>query len=232
MALKITWFGHSTFSIDADGAKIVVDPFLKPHNPVASLTAEQVTADFILVTHGHGDHVADLVALAQHTGAQVICNFEIAEWLGKQGVDKIHGMNTGGSHTFPFGRVKLTIAHHSSVLPDGTYAGNPYGFLINFNDGYDLYIAGDTALTYDMKLIGEVGGVDLAILPIGDYFTMGPDDAVVAAQWVKAKRVIPCHYNTFPPIQQQASYWANRVSSETEAQPIVIDPGQSYLLHE
>lgn len=214
MALKITWFGHSTFSIDADGVKIVVDPFLKPHNPVASLTAEQVTADFILVTHGHGDHVADLVALAQHTGAQVICNFEIAEWLGKQGVDKIHGMNTGGAHTFPFGRVKLTIAHHSSVLPDGTYAGNPYGFLINFNDGYDLYIAGDTALTYDMKLIGEVGGVDLAILPIGDYFTMGPDDAVVAAQWVKAKRVIPCHYNTFPPIQVDAAAFARRLARE------------------
>ncbi|MBE2237892.1 MAG: metal-dependent hydrolase [Caldilineaceae bacterium] len=214
MTLKITWFGHSTFSIDADDAKIVVDPFLKPHSPVASLTAEQVTADFILVTHGHGDHVADLVALAQHTGAQVICNFEIAEWLGKQGVDKTHGMNTGGAHTFPFGRVKLTIAHHSSVLPDGTYAGNPYGFLINFNDGCDLYIAGDTALTYDMKLIGEVGGVDLAILPIGDYFTMGPDDAVVAAQWVKAKHVIPCHYNTFPPIQVDAAAFARRLARE------------------
>jgi hypothetical protein len=140
---------------------------------VAPVTADEVAADFILLTHGHGDHVADAVALAKRTGALVISNLRSrAGWAG-HGVDNTAGMNTGGAHTFPFGRVKLTIAHHSSVLPDGAYAGNPYGFLINFNDGHDLYIAGDTALTYDMKLIGDVGGVDLAILPIGDYFTMG-----------------------------------------------------------
>ena len=122
-------------------------------------------------------------------------------------------MNIGGAYTFPFGRVKLTIAHHSSVLPDGTYGGNPSGFLINFNDGHDVYFAGDTALTYDMKLIGDVGGVDLAILPIGDNFTMGPDDAVVAAQWVKAKHVIPCHYNTFPLIAVDADAFARRLAA-------------------
>lgn len=227
MSLTVKWLGHSTFHIDADGVQIVVDPFLKPHNPVAPVTVDQVAADFILVTHGHGDHVADLVALANQTGAHVISNFEIAGWLGNHGVSHTTGMNTGGAHTFSFGRVKLTIAHHSSVLPDGTYAGNPYGFLINFNDGHDLYIAGDTALTYDMKLIGDVGGVDLAILPIGDFFTMGPDDAVIAAQWVKAKHVIPCHYNTFPPIAVDAPAFARRLARETGIDCTILAVGES-----
>ena len=227
MSLTITWLGHSTFSIDVDGAQIVVDPFLKPHNPVALVTADEVAADFILLTHGHRDHVVDAVALAQRTGAHVISNFEIAGWLGKQGVGNTTGMNIGGAHTFPFGRVKLTIAHHSSVLPDGTYAGNPYGFLINFNDGYDLYIAGDTALTYDMKLIGDVGGVDLAILPIGDFFTMGPSDAITAAQWVKAKHVIPCHYNTFPPIAVDAAAFAKDLAREAGIDCTILAVGES-----
>ena len=227
MALTITWLGHSTFSIDADGVKLVVDPFLKPHNPVAPVTADEVAADFILLTHGHGDHVADAVALAKRTGALVICNFEIANWLGTHGVASTAGMNTGGAGTFPFGRVKLTIAHHSSSLPDGAYAGNPYGFLINFNDGHDLYIAGDTALTYDMKLIGDVGGVDLAILPIGDFFTMGPSDAVIAAQWVKAKHVIPCHYNTFPPIAVDAAAFAKDLASEAGIDCTILAVGEA-----
>ena len=157
MALTVTWLGHATWSIDADGVQIVVDPFLKPHNPNATVSAVDLSAQYILVTHGHGDHTLDLVALAKATNALVICNFEIAEWLGKQGVVNVHSMNHGGAWNFPFGRVKMTIAHHSSVLPDGTYAGNPGGFLINFNDGHDVYIAGDTALTYDMRLIGWCG---------------------------------------------------------------------------
>lgn len=227
MSLTITWYGHATFGIDVDGAKIIVDPFLKPNNPVAPVTAQELLADFILVTHGHGDHVADLVILAKQTGAQVICNFEIATWLGRHGVDKVHGMNTGGSYSFPFGRVKLTIAHHSSVLPDGTYAGNPYGFLIHCNDGHDLYIAGDTALTYDMKLIGDFGGVDVAILPIGDNYTMGPDEAVIAAQWVKAKHVIPCHYNTFPVIEVDAQAFAKKLMREAGIDCTVLAVGES-----
>ncbi len=230
MSLTITWYGHSTFAIDADGTKIIVDPFLKPNNPVAPVSADDLEADFILVTHGHGDHVADLVPLVKRTGAQVISNFEIATWLGKHGVESAHGMNTGGAGTFAFGRVKLTIAHHSSILPDGTYAGNPYGFLIHFNDGHDVYIAGDTALTYDMKLIGDVGGADLAILPIGDYFTMGPDDAVIAAQWVKAKHVIPCHYNTFPPIAVDADAFARRLAREAGIDCTILAVGESVTL--
>lgn len=215
MALTVTWFGHATWGIDADGVQIVVDPFLKPHNPNATVSAVDLSAQYILVTHGHGDHTLDLVALAKATNALVICNFEIAEWLGKQGVVNVHPMNHGGAWSFPFGRVKMTIAHHSSVLPDGTYAGNPGGFLINFNDGHDVYIAGDTALTYDMRLIGEVGGVDLAILPIGDNYTMGPDDAIIAAQFVKAKHVLPSHYNTFPWITVDVQQFARRLPRET-----------------
>ena len=230
MSLTITWYGHSTFGIDADGAKLIVDPFLKPHNPVTSVVADDLEADFILVTHGHGDHMADLVALAKRTAAQVISNVEIATWLGRRGVAHAHGMNICGASTFAFGRVKLTVAHHSSVLPDGTYAGNPNGFLINFNDGHDVYIAGDTALTYDMKLIGDVGGADLAILPIGDYFTMGPDDALIAAQWIKAKHVIPCHYNTFPRIAVDVDAFARRLEREAGIDCTILAVGQSVAL--
>jgi L-ascorbate metabolism protein UlaG (beta-lactamase superfamily) len=215
MTVKLTWHGHATWGIDADGTHILVDPFLKPNNPVASATAADVDPEFILVTHGHGDHVADLVAVAMRTGAMVICNFEIYMWLQNHGVTNVHSMNLGGSYSFPFGRVKMTMAHHSSVLPDGTYGGNPGGFLINFNDGTDVYFAGDTALFYDMKLIGDVGGVDLAVLPIGDNFTMGPDDAAQAAQFVKAKHVLPSHYNTFPVIEVDAAAFARKLQRET-----------------
>jgi L-ascorbate metabolism protein UlaG (beta-lactamase superfamily) len=223
MALTLTWHGHATWSIDADGTKIVVDPFLKPNNPSAMKTAHDLAADFILVTHGHGDHTADLVALARRTGAQVICNFEISLWLETHGITNVHPMNLGGTFNFPFGRVKMTIAHHSSVLPDGTYAGNPSGYLINFNSGYDVYFAGDTALTLDMKLIGDVGGVDVAVLPIGDNFTMGPDDALLAAQFVKAKSVLLSHYNTFPVIKVDAHAFAKRLQREAGIDCTVLE---------
>ena len=233
MSLTVTWLGHATWSIDADGTRIIVDPFLKPHNPSATVTVSDVAdlqPEFILVTHGHGDHTQDLLELAEASSALVICNFEIGEWLNQHGVANVHTMNHGGSYTFPFGRVKMTIAHHSSMLPDGTYAGNPGGFLINFNDGHDLYIAGDTALTYDMRLIGEVGGVDLAILPVGDNYTMGPDDAIVAAQFVKAKHVLPAHYNTFPWIAIDVEQFARRLQRETGIDCTVLEVNGSLAL--
>jgi L-ascorbate metabolism protein UlaG (beta-lactamase superfamily) len=230
MALTLTWHGHATWAIDADGVKIVVDPFLKPNNPAAHVTAQEVEAAYILVTHGHGDHTADLVALASHTGAYVIASFEIVQWLGQHGVSNAHGMNLGGAFTFPFGRVKMVNAIHSSVLPDGTYAGNPAGFLINFNDGHDIYFAGDTALTYDMKLIGELGGVDLAVLPVGDNFTMGPEDAVLAAQFAKAKHVLPSHYNTFAVIQVDGHAFAKKLQHEAGIDCTILAVGESYVL--
>jgi len=230
MPLRLTYYGHSTFAVDADGIKLVIDPFLAPNNPLAPVGPDALEADFILITHGHGDHMADAVSLAKRTGALVISNFEIISWLETKGVTNGHGMNTGGGYSFPFGRVKMTIAHHSSTLPDGTPAGNPVGYLIHFNDGTDIYFAGDTALTYDMRLIGDMGGVDLAVLPIGDNFTMGPDDAVLAAQFVQAKHVIPIHYNTFPPIQQDGLAFAEKLRRAGDIYCTVLAPGEEYTI--
>ncbi len=230
MSLTFKYFGHATMAINADGTRIVIDPFFSPHNPAAPVKVDAVDADFILITHGHFDHTKDAVALAKRTGAKVISNFEIVNWLQSEGVQDGHGMNIGGAYTFPFGRVKMTVAHHSSSLPDGGNGGNPCGYLIQFNDGSDVYFSGDTSLTYDMKLIGEAGGVDLAILPIGSNFTMGPDDAVKAAQFVKTKRVIPTHYNTFPVIEQDVRMFAEKLRQAAEIECTVLAPGEEFTL--
>lgn len=208
MPVSLTYYGHATFGIDADGTKLLIDPFLAPNNPMATTSADDVDPNYILISHGHADHIADATGIATRTGATVISNFEIYEWFGKAGLEKLHPLHIGGSFGFPFGRVKMTIAHHGSALPDGSNGGNPGGFLISLNGGKTIYFAGDTGLTYDMKLIADWGGCDLAILPIGDNFTMGPDDAMVAAEFVGAKHVVPCHYNTFPPIQQDPAAFA------------------------
>ncbi|MCB9147440.1 MAG: metal-dependent hydrolase [Caldilineaceae bacterium] len=226
MTITLKYYGHATFGIDANGVKLVVDPFLAPNNPLAPVTAEEVEADFILLTHGHGDHVADAIGLAQRTGALTICNFEIEAWLQNAGVEKTHSMHIGGAYCFPFGRLKMTIAHHGSMLPDGSNGGNPAGLLITFTSGERLYFSGDTALTYDMKLIGEAGGVDLAVLNMGDNYTMGPDDAVTAAQFVQAKRVVPSHYNTFPPIAQDPYAFAAKLKERANIDCTVLDPGE------
>jgi L-ascorbate metabolism protein UlaG (beta-lactamase superfamily) len=211
MSVTLTYYGHSTFGLDVEGVKLIVDPFFAPDSPVATVKTDEVEADYILITHGHFDHVGHAVDLAKRTGATCISNFEIVGWLQGQGVENVHPLHIGGSNSFPFGRAKMTIAHHGSALPDGSYGGSPGGFLLNLNNGMDIYFAGDTALTYDMKLIGEAGGVDLAVLPMGDNFTMGPDDAVKAAQFVKARHVVPCHYNTWPYIEQDPQAFAARL---------------------
>lgn len=228
--MKITYYGHSTLAIETDGVKVVVDPFFAPHNPTAPVTVDQIEADYILLTHGHGDHTTDAPALARRTGALVIGNFEVTSWMEQQGAKRVHGMNTGGAFTFPFGRVKMVVALHSSTMPDGSSGGLPNGMVIHFNDGHDVYIAGDTALTYDMKLIGEAGGVDLALLPIGDNFTMGPDDAILAAQFVKAKWVIPVHFETFPVIRVDAHAFADKLRAVAEIDCTVLQPGESFSL--
>ncbi|HZZ28379.1 MAG TPA: metal-dependent hydrolase [Pirellulales bacterium] len=222
MSIEITWFGHACFSISTGKHTLLVDPFLDD-NPAAPVKADSVQADFILITHGHFDHIADAVKIAKRTGATVISNFEISQWLTKQGLKNPIGLNLGGGTTLPFGKLKMTIAHHTSTLPDGTYGGNPAGFLLTL-DGAKIYIAGDTALFGDMQLYGA-GGLDVAILPIGDTYTMGPEDSVEAIKLLRPKRVIPCHFNTWPPIKQDVKAWAELVRSQTKATPETPEPG-------
>jgi L-ascorbate metabolism protein UlaG (beta-lactamase superfamily) len=224
MSTKITWLGHNAWSLETAGKTILVDPFLND-SPTAPVKADAVKANYILLSHGHFDHLGDTIAVANRTGATVITNFEVSEWLGKNGVaaDKLVGMNPGGGVDQPFGRVKFTIAHHSSSLPDGTYGGVPGGFLLMLEEAR-IYFACDTALFLEMKLIGS-GGLDLAVLPIGDLYTMGPEDSVDAVKLLNPKRVAPCHFNTWPPIAQDAFAWAERVRSHSAAEPIVIEPG-------
>jgi L-ascorbate metabolism protein UlaG (beta-lactamase superfamily) len=218
---QLTWLGHSCWLIETDKHKILVDPFLDD-SPTAPLKSKDVSPDFILVTHGHFDHISDCVKIATRTDATVVSNFEISQWLAKQKVKNTVGMNLGGGVNLPFGHVKLTIAHHSSVLPDGTYGGNPGGFLLTLPEA-KIYIAGDTALFSDLSLYAV--GLDLAILPIGDLFTMGPEDSIEAIKLLKPKRVAPCHYNTWPPIAQDAKAWAELVRSQTKAIPETPAPG-------
>ena len=198
--MKLTYYGHACFGVEVDGLHLLFDPFITPNPKAAKIDAKKIPADFILISHGHFDHIADAVDIAKRTGATVIANWEIAEWLGKQGVEKVHPMNIGGGYNFPFGRVKMINAIHSSSLPDGTYGGNPCGFLIETKQG-NFYYSGDTALTHSMKLIGESASLKFAVLCVGDNFTMGPEDAARAATYVEAQDVIGVHYDTFPFIE-------------------------------
>lgn len=228
MAITFTWLGHSAFQMEIDGHKVLIDPFLTG-NPLAAKKANEVEAEMILLSHAHGDHLGDTVAIAQRTGAAVICNAEMSYWMQAKSVEA-HGQNTGGMGDYGFMTVKLTIAFHSSSFPDGTYGGNPNGFIVTAKEsGQKLYFAGDTALFSDMQLIGE-HGIDVAFLPIGDFFTMGIDDSIKAIKLIQPHFVAPLHYNTFDLIAQDAGNWANRVSSETSATPIVLDPGGSFTV--
>jgi L-ascorbate metabolism protein UlaG (beta-lactamase superfamily) len=228
MATELTWWGHGSWRMRIGNYTVVLDPFLDD-SPTAPVKAADVEAHFVLVSHGHFDHVADAASIAHRTGATVVANFEICQWLAtKHAVQNTIGMNLGGQLALPFGTVKMTIAFHSSQLPDGSYGGSPAGFLITTADG-TVYFACDTALFSDMRLIGR-GGVDLAILPIGDLFTMGPDDALEAVQLVQPKRVIPDHYDTWPPVAQDVTAWADTVRRQTAALPLVVKPGETVTL--
>jgi L-ascorbate metabolism protein UlaG (beta-lactamase superfamily) len=220
------WLGHSCLLFESGGKHVLVDPFLTG-NPKAAAKVDEVPADLILISHGHGDHVGDAVAIAKRTGAKVLTNYEISEWLKKSlPAGQILGLQHGGGTSLAgIGRVKLTLAFHGSALPDGSNGGNPCGFLITFPDGIKVYDAADTGLFGDMKLIGEEG-LDLATLPIGDYYTMGPDDALRAVEMLSPKRVVPIHFGTFPPIVQDPLAWAERVREKTTTEPVVLEPGE------
>lgn len=207
--MNLTYLGHACFLLETSVAKIIFDPFVNA-NPLvqdirkqnlessvlSKLDIDSIACDYMLISHGHEDHVADAESILSNTGAKVVSNFEIVSWFESKGFKNGHPMNHGGSWEFDFGKVKYVNAIHSSVLPDGTYGGNPGGFVLQC-DGKTIYYAGDTALTYDMKLLGEEFDIDLAILPIGNNFTMGPQDASKAASFIKCNQVIGMHYDTF-----------------------------------
>ncbi|MBY0598903.1 metal-dependent hydrolase [Bacillus bingmayongensis] len=227
--MEVSYHGHSVVKIETNGKVILIDPFLTG-NPKTDLKAEDVKVDVIILSHGHGDHVGDTVALAKKNNAVVVAPFELATFLGWQGVNT-HPMHIGGSHVFDFGKVKFTQAFHGSSYIDEenqtiTYTGMPAGILFTAEEK-TVYHAGDTALFSDMKLIGSLNDIDLAFLPIGDNFTMGPEDAVLAAEWIGAKTVVPMHYNTFPVIEQDPHIFVQKLTSSTGK---VLEAGESITL--
>jgi L-ascorbate metabolism protein UlaG (beta-lactamase superfamily) len=224
---RLTWHGHSTFTLVADGGeRILFDPFLD-ENPKADITTAEIDRlDYILCSHGHFDHFSDAVPLARRTGATLVGTFELASFAQSKGVEHVHGMNVGGGHRFPFGYVKLTPALHSGTVAgdeEGRYTTVANGFWLDLN-GKRLYHAGDTALLMDMQLLR--GRVDIALLPIGDNFTMGPEDAVRAVEFIEPRVVIPMHYNTWDLIAQDPAAFRSRVGGKAEV--IVLEPGGSY----
>lgn len=224
---KITFIGHAAFEL-SDGAKsVLIDPFITG-NPSATLSADRFAPQAILLTHAHNDHVGDTVDISTRTGATVITTFELANFLASKGAKTI-GANHGGTVAFDGGTVKFTQAWHTSTYEDGDKVvapGVPAGLIVRFG-GNSFYFAGDTCLFGDMRLIGEEG-IDVAVLPIGDHFTMGPGDALRAVKFIEPRFVIPCHFNTFPPIKQDGASFVADVERQTRAKGVLLEPGESY----
>jgi len=197
--MQLTYFGHSCFLATIGGVRVLFDPFIRPNPLAKDVNVDAIQADYILLSHGHGDHIADAEEIAQRTGATIVAIAEVAGYFGAKGIEVI-GANLGGKVKLPFGTVHFVAAAHSSSFPDGSYAGVPVGFVIKTIEDQTFYYAGDTGLTYDIKLIKDWYTVDFALLPIGDHYTMGVTDALVAADWVDTTEVIGMHYDTFPPL--------------------------------
>lgn len=208
--MKLRYFSHSAFQITTDSGKVIlIDPFLDG-NPTSPVKSDDVNADYIILTHGHGDHIGDAFKIAKRCNSTFICVNELANYCIKNGFEA-HNMHIGGGHNFEFGRVKFTIAHHGSMTPDEYYAGEPSGVVLTI-DGKVIYHTGDTGLFLDMKLIGELNKIDYLLLPIGDNFTMGIDDAVKAVEFINPKIAIPIHYNTFPVINADPNEFKDKVN--------------------
>lgn len=223
MASELMWLGHGSWWLRLPGHRVLLDPFLDD-NPAAPVKAADVDAEFILVSHGHYDHVADVASIANRCGATVVGCHEVAEWFRtKHRVQETVGLNTGGGIHLPFGHVQFTQAWHSSQMPDGSYGGQPGGYLLTLGQ-QRIYFACDTGFFGDMEHIGRKG-VDIAVVPIGDRYTMGPEESIEAVRCLRPKRVLPAHYNTWPIIAQDAEAWAERIRSQTDAEPIVLQPG-------
>jgi L-ascorbate metabolism protein UlaG (beta-lactamase superfamily) len=211
--------------VEINGKTLLFDPFISPNALAKHIDINSVLAHYILISHGHMDHLADAATIAQRTGATIISNFEITVWFNKQGLEKTHPLNHGGGHSFEFGRVKFVNAIHSSSLPDGSYGGNPGGFVVDTQEG-SFYYSGDTALTMDMKLIPEFTKLRFAALPIGDNFTMGMDEALKAAEFVRCSEILGLHYNTFPPIQIDSAKAVQRFK-EAGKRLHLLKPGET-----
>jgi L-ascorbate metabolism protein UlaG (beta-lactamase superfamily) len=227
MPVRVIYHGHANVEIHSGDHRVQIDPFYTG-NPLADVSADTVNPTHILLTHAHGDHVGDTIALAKRTKAVVVANYEMCLALERRGAPVVMPMNHGGSLTFPWGRVTMTIAFHTSSFEDGTYGGQPAGFIVEIG-GKTIYHAGDTALFGDMKLIGEMFKLDLACLPIGDCYTMGPAMALKAAQFVQARKILPMHFNTFPPVQQDVSRFVAALKTAGMVAH-VLKPGESLEL--
>jgi L-ascorbate metabolism protein UlaG (beta-lactamase superfamily) len=224
--VKLTYLGHSSVKLEASGIEVLIDPFISG-NPVCTAKLEGLHPAYILLTHAHADHLGDTEHLARQSGAMIISNFEIVSYFAAKGLSG-HAMNIGGSHTLPFANVKFTPAWHSNSFPDGRYGGMPMGIVLEL-EGKRLYHAGDTAVFGDMALIGKAG-LDLALLPIGDNFTMGPDDAIEAAKLLKPKQVMPIHYNTFELIRQDTGLFKAKLEQQTSSKCVTLSPGDVLTL--
>lgn len=221
-SITIRFHGHSAFEITCGEWNLLIDPFIDD-NPKAVVKADELNPTHILLTHGHGDHLGDTIEIAKRTDAQVITTFEPANYLKEKGLENVADQGIGGGADYDFGHVKFTIAHHGSAAPDGTYMGAPAGVLITLG-GRKLYHAGDTALTYDMKLLGEMHTIDVAMLPIGDHYTMGVDDAIKALEFIDPKIAIPMHYNTFPPVKADPNRFAEG-GRQLGVEVHILEPG-------
>jgi L-ascorbate metabolism protein UlaG (beta-lactamase superfamily) len=210
--MQVTYYGHSCFGVKIGGKDLLFDPYITKNELAKGIDLAKVPADYVFISHAHHDHLEDAEAIVKRTGATIISNYEITVWFKKKGLEKSHPLNLGGSHQFDFGTVKFVVAHHSSSFPDGTYGGNPGGFLVESSEG-NFYYSGDTAVTLDMKLIGESTKLRFAALCIGDNFTMGIDDAIKAAQFVKCSEIMGLHFDTFPPIRINKAQAVEKFSS-------------------